>query len=590
MRPPAPRRPPVTALSHTVQEAPKLAHRRPEVPMDSSCSSGETRDTRPRAVLAPAPTRSPTRPHVATSQRVAKEASKLAHGRSRPPLGSPSRPRELASDTTVHDAPVTCPVPATRTVHVFKATKFALQRTPEHYNPTARSVRPPQQRTLVRAHDRRRDQCAHRRVCRSYPTSANRRANAPSSSLATMLQRQCTLGRFFRTRAQVPPLSRALRGRTRSLRARAFGRLLLQLLLVIRPRHCLRALATTFPLQLLRAHAPGLAYEPQRDHRQADSSSARSPPRKRRPARSPEEGRFPDRSRESSLSALQANPRLSTPPMDPSILFPPEGGSDSVTVRQQPWFGTLVRALVKAIKPALSDSGHEPASASSPLKRKRGVSPVDPPPRPILSPRRSLCKAPSPPQTFSPSPGEEDYPSSGESDEPEHSPISPMAPPLPERSSRPEVEKSLPPSLLESCIPPRREPKDSKMIPKSSARIRQELSRAAEDVHMSPQGEPMGTGDFAASPSGGKHQESEHKAPGKRWKPFFSRAHGPLSFWPTKSQACGLIRSSSVGTLWPRGSIIRYPVQRLAGSDTLPFSGPVIEALQTSSSPAAPSC
>ncbi|XP_068232241.1 uncharacterized protein [Palaemon carinicauda] len=71
-------------------------------------------------------------------------------------------------------------------------------------------------------------------------------------------------------------------------------------------------------------------------------------------------------------------------------------------------------------------------------------------------------------------------------------------PPLPERSSRPEVEKSLPPSLLESCIPPRREPKDSKTIPKPSARIRQEPSSATEDVHVSPQEEPLGTGDFAA--------------------------------------------------------------------------------------------
>ncbi|XP_068206746.1 uncharacterized protein [Palaemon carinicauda] len=55
-----------------------------------------------------------------------------------------------------------------------------------------------------------------------------------------------------------------------------------------------------------------------------------------------------------------------------------------------------------------------------------------------------------------------------------------------------------------------RVPKDSKTIPKSSARIRQEQPRAIEEAHVSPQEEPLGTGDFAASPSGGEHQESEH--------------------------------------------------------------------------------
>ncbi|XP_068240962.1 proteoglycan 4-like [Palaemon carinicauda] len=150
--PPVPRRPPVPASPHAVQEAPKLAHRRPQVPMDSSRPSGETRDTCPRAVLAPVPTRSTTRPRIATSQRVAQEAPKLAHGRSRPPLGSPSRPCELASVATSHDAPVMRPVPATHPVPVFKATKVALQRTPERYHPTARPARPPQQRTPVRPH------------------------------------------------------------------------------------------------------------------------------------------------------------------------------------------------------------------------------------------------------------------------------------------------------------------------------------------------------------------------------------------------------------------------------------------------------
>ncbi|XP_068229662.1 atherin-like [Palaemon carinicauda] len=60
-RPHAPRRPPVPVSSRAVQEAPKLAHRRPQAPLDSSRPSGEMRDKRPRTVPAPAPMRSPTR-------------------------------------------------------------------------------------------------------------------------------------------------------------------------------------------------------------------------------------------------------------------------------------------------------------------------------------------------------------------------------------------------------------------------------------------------------------------------------------------------------------------------------------------------
>ncbi|XP_068200849.1 serine/arginine repetitive matrix protein 1-like [Palaemon carinicauda] len=102
-------------------------------------------------------------------------------------------------------------------------------------------------------------------------------------------------------------------------------------------------------------------------------------------------------------------------------------------------------------------------------ERKRGVPSVVTSPRAKLSPWKSLRKAPSPRQTFSPSPADEDFPSSGE-----------------------------------------REPKDSKTLPKSSARIRQEPARLSENVHEFPQEEPLGTGDFAASPSGGELQESEH--------------------------------------------------------------------------------
>ncbi|XP_068234055.1 serine/arginine repetitive matrix protein 1-like [Palaemon carinicauda] len=206
-----------------------------------------------------------------------------------------------------------------------------------------------------------------------------------------------------------------------------------------------------------------------------------------------------------------AKPPTETPPRDRSIPVPPEGVSDSAAISQQPWFEALIRAVTQAVKPVLSDLVHKSLAASTPLSRKRGVSDTVTSPRTKLSPCMP-SRQPPPPRTFSPSPSDENYPSSGESREVGRSPIAPMreTPPCAGKSSWVGAEKSLPPSLLESCIPPRRKSKDSKTVPKYSSRLKMEPASHSENVRESPQEEPLGTGDFAASPSRGELQESEH--------------------------------------------------------------------------------
>ncbi|XP_068244074.1 proline-rich protein 36-like [Palaemon carinicauda] len=271
---------------------------------------------------------------------------------------------------------------------------------------------------------------------------------------------------------------------------------------------------------LTRQVSPACQRSPAHKHSSAEAAPVKvRHARQRSPARPRSSdlgavGKIPDRSRDfTSPSSFQANPPLVTPPRDRSIPFPPEGVSDSTAVNQQPWFGSLVRAVMQAFKPVLSELGHKSVAASTPLKRKRGVSNVVTSLRAKPTPRKSLkASSPPPPQTFTPSPLDEDFPSSGELREVRRSPFSPMReiPPRAGKSSRVWVEKSLPPSLLESCILPRRESKDSKTVPKSSSRLRPDPAKHLENVHESPQEEPLGTGDFAASPSGGELQESEH--------------------------------------------------------------------------------
>ncbi|XP_068250663.1 serine/arginine repetitive matrix protein 1-like [Palaemon carinicauda] len=438
-RPPAPQRPPVPATSRAVQEAPRLAHRRSQVPLDSQRPSGVGREARPsRAVPDTAHTRSPTRQCASTSQRAVQEVPKLAHGRSQVPLDSPSRLRNpVRAPPVVRDVPVARQVPV-----ALKAPHATQQCTPVRPNPIAR---PSQQRTPARPARPYSPQVnipaqtAQRSPARQHadPSSCYHEAalSRPRPVLPDTLPRATAHSRptvphqvTARPRIQpsTPPHDPVPARHTPSpspTHARAIS------CAPPRPRHQPR---TPAPLP-----GQGSSRDLQRDRRQADRSSFRSPPRKRRTAHSPEEGRFPDRSKNSLISAsLKANPRLLTPPRDRTIPFPPEGVSDSATVSQQPWFKTLVRAIMQAMKPVLSDLGHKSVAAASPLNWKRGVPSMETSPRAILSPRKSL------------------------------------------RGNR----------------------RTLKTIPKSSARIRQEPVRPSEDVHESPQEEPMGTGDFVASP------------------------------------------------------------------------------------------
>ncbi|XP_068240107.1 uncharacterized protein [Palaemon carinicauda] len=115
-------------------------------------------------------------------------------------------------------------------------------------------------------------------------------------------------------------------------------------------------------------------------------------------------------------------------------------------------------------------------------------------------------------------------------------------PPQVGESSHAGAEKSPQTSLLESCIPPRREPKDSKTVPKSSSRIRPELARPQENVHVSPQVDQLGTGEFAANSPGGEQHDSEH------------------AFW--KSEVSALSPSSDEGSRDDKWCKASRPIKR----------------------------
>ncbi|XP_068217807.1 uncharacterized protein DKFZp434B061-like [Palaemon carinicauda] len=204
----------------------------------------------------------------------------------------------------------------------------------------------------------------------------------------------------------------------------------------------------------------------------ASRSSSRSPSRKHR-ARVQEQEDSSDRSRQhsSSLSSFQAGPVASTP-KDQPIPFPPARITDTASVSRQPWFGSLMKAVVQAMMPALVDLGLKPKAPSPPLKRRRGVDFAVTSPRVKLAPKRSVGKAPSSLQAFSPSPADELFPSSGESSE--------------------EGAQGL--------------KDDTQVIFEVSSRA----NHSRENVCVSPHEESMGTGDLAASPQGGEQCESEH--------------------------------------------------------------------------------
>ncbi|XP_068222207.1 uncharacterized protein [Palaemon carinicauda] len=137
----------------------------------------EVRDARPRAVPVPAP----TRPRVATTQLVAPEVAKPAHGRSLPPL----EPRVSTTVTIAADAPKSRPVPATRPVPVFK-TAVVAQLTPERPH-AALTTRPPKQRTPVRP----------------VPDARYALPRSPAQLALTQVSKPVQLGRHQASRSQV---------------------------------------------------------------------------------------------------------------------------------------------------------------------------------------------------------------------------------------------------------------------------------------------------------------------------------------------------------------------------------------------------
>ncbi|XP_068237060.1 proteoglycan 4-like [Palaemon carinicauda] len=398
--PPVLQRPPVPAKSLAVQEAPRLAHRHSQVPLDSQRPFGVRREGMPIAHPDTAHTRSPTRQLAFTSQRAIQEVPKLAL------TGTPGLSFQTVQSCTR----------SLQSCAMFQlGARFQLlSRRPNsahlcdlihaHYSRAHLRTYILMLTYLLRrlsAHLRSNVQTHPRtitRLCTPPPcpvlldtcprATAHSRPTVPHQPRAI----SCTPPRLKppRHRAHVPapsPTRHRLCAiayappRPRAPRA---------------PRHqpCAGLRDREIPMAhdtLARDPGQGPSRDLQRDHRQADRSSSHSPPRKHRTVHSPEEGRFPDRAKDSLISAsFQANPRLSTPPRDRTIPFPPEGVSDSATVRQQPWFGTLVRALMHAMKPVLSNLCHKSVAAASPLERKRGFPSVETPPRAILSPRRSL--------------------------------------------------------------------------------------------------------------------------------------------------------------------------------------------------------
>ncbi|XP_068238351.1 neurofilament heavy polypeptide-like [Palaemon carinicauda] len=145
------------------------------------------------------------------------------------------------------------------------------------------------------------------------------------------------------------------------------------------------------------------------------------------------------------------------------------------------------------------------------------------------SPTRYRATSPARETVFTSSPGRDEFiSSSGDSSDSENSPLAPRGEFSPDRGEV--AREEVPPraSVLESYFPSRRESKDTKTIPKSSSRFRQEPAIPREDVHVSPQEGLLGMGDLAASPPKGEHRErKDSKAEeGSRTFPQTRRASG----------------------------------------------------------------
>ncbi|XP_068203581.1 uncharacterized protein [Palaemon carinicauda] len=145
-------------------------------------------DARPsHAVPDTAHMRSPTRQRASTSQRSVQEVPKLAHGRSQVPLVSPSRLCALPAARNVsvaHHVPVARDVPAARKVPVARDARPTQQRTPVHSIPVARTL---QHRTPVSSHS----DVRHARPRYPARQAISRSPKVPSQTAQRSPARQC---------------------------------------------------------------------------------------------------------------------------------------------------------------------------------------------------------------------------------------------------------------------------------------------------------------------------------------------------------------------------------------------------------------
>ncbi|XP_068237377.1 serine/arginine repetitive matrix protein 1-like [Palaemon carinicauda] len=220
--------------------------------------------------------------------------------------------------------------------------------------------------------------------------------------------------------------------------------------------------------------SPTVGHSDRKDPRQDAPPGRRSqdsPPHKRRITA--EQGKSAERSRQ-SFSFQEG--LVVTTPKGREIPFSPAGIADTASVTRLPWFRHMIKAVVQAIKPSSTDQRRDPGMGSPPLKKRKGVGFVVTPPQEKLVSRNPVRRTPSPSPTSAapPPPVDEFISSSGDSSDSENSSLAPRGEFSPDRGevAREEVPPRV--SVLESYFPSRRESKDTKTVPKSSSKIRQE--------------------------------------------------------------------------------------------------------------------
>ncbi|XP_068201635.1 neurofilament heavy polypeptide-like [Palaemon carinicauda] len=274
----------------------------------------------------------------------------------------------------------------------------------------------------------------------------------------------------------------------------------------------------------LRVVPPDPAQQSTRRHpaRQRSPACQRSPARQQSPARqrSPEPRRSPERPRDLSPARKRSPTRQRHLDLDrhksPATSSPTRGRSPARSTRHHApahkrsptsyHSPSLAHVSQVSRTPSFSCALLSPGFQGSPVRpRQRAHSPARDRSRALLSLRDYV-------------PALQQPPARDPLDPPQRDPRSRRVPQLvaaagtrvsrSQSGSPPCKRWSLSQDKEESSE--RREPKDSKMNPKSSSLIHQEPARPRENVHVSPQEELPGTGDLAASPQGGEQHESEH--------------------------------------------------------------------------------